>query len=97
MYETIGTAPLTILWGKKNCKRTIQVHQIEKTIWCGTVVRNRRFMGRWVWNITRFQNPMFISSIAKVNGKPKRYTKLPICEAIKKIVLAEKKKKKTYK
>ena len=93
MYETIGTDPLTVVWGR-NYLRTIQVNQIDKVTWCGTVIRNKKLIGRWIWSRNRFQNPVLISTIKKVNGKPKRFTKLPICEAIKKIVLAEIKRQK---
>lgn len=85
---------VSVPWGKKNCKRVIGIKQIAKSIWCGTVTRGRKITGRWVWDTRRFDNPVFISSIAKVNGKPKRFTKLPLCERIKELVRAEIKKQK---
>ena len=85
---------VSVPWGKKNCRRIIGIKQIAKSIWCGTVTRGRKITGRWVWDTRRFDNPVFISSIAKVNGKPKRYTKLPLCERIKELVRAEIKKQK---
>ena len=85
---------VSVPWGKKSCKRVIGIKQIAKSIWCGTVTRGRKITGRWVWDTRRFDNPVFISSIAKVNGRPKRYTKLPLCERIKELVRAEIKKQK---
>lgn len=81
--------PVSVVWGKKNCRRVIGIKQIAKSVWCGTVTRSRRITGRWVWDTRRFDNPVFISSIVTVNGKPKRYTKLPICEKIKDLVRNE--------
>lgn len=85
---------VSVPWGKKSCKRVIGTKQIAKSIWCGTVTRGRKITGHWVWDTRRFDNPVFISSIAKVNGRPKRYTKLPLCERIKELVRAEIKKQK---
>ena len=85
---------VSVPWGKKNCRRIIGIKQIAKSIWCGTVTRGRKITGRWVWDTRRFDNPVFISAIAKVNGKPKRYTKLPLCERIKELVHAEIEKQK---
>ena len=82
----------SVPWGQKKYKRVIGLKQIAKTIWCGTVTRGRKVTGRWVWNMYRFENPVFISSVVKVNGKPKRFTKLPVCERIKELVCAEIKK-----
>ena len=81
--------PISVVWGKKNCRRIIGIKQIAKSVWCGTVTRSRKITGRWVWDTRRFDNPVFISSIVMVNGKPKRYTKLPLCEKIKELVNAE--------
>lgn len=80
---------VSIPWGKKNCQRIIGIKRIAKSVWCGTVTKNKKVTGRWVWDMHRFDNPVFISSIVMVNGKPKRYTKLPLCEKIKELVNAE--------
>ena len=85
---------VSVPWGKKNCKRVIGIKQIAKSIWCGTVTRGRKITGRWVWDTRRFDNPVFISAITKVNGKPKRFTKLPLCDRIKELVRAEIKEQK---
>lgn len=80
---------VSIPWGKKNCQRIIGIKRIAKSVWCGTVTKNKKVTGRWVWDMHRFDNPVFISSIVMVNGKPKRYTKLPLCEKIKDLVRNE--------
>ena len=79
----------SVPWGKKKYEKAIHAKQVSQSIWYGTVTQKKRTVGRWIWDTNRFFSPVFISSIAKVNGKPKRYTKLPVCEAIKKMVLAE--------
>ena len=84
----------SVPWGKKKYEKAIHAKQVSQSIWCGPVMQGKRTIGRWIWDTNRFFSPVFISSIAKVNGKPKRYTKLPICEAIKKLVLAEIEKQK---
>ena len=86
----ISSVPL----GKKKYEKAIHAKQVSQSVWCGTVMQGKRTVGRWIWDTNRFFSPVFISSIAKVNGKPKRYTKLPVCEAIKKMVLAEIEKQK---
>lgn len=82
----------SVSWGKKKYEKAIHAKQVSQSIWCGTVTQKKRTVGRWIWDANRFYSPVFISSVTKVNGKPKRYTKLPVCEAIKKMVLAEIKK-----
>ena len=84
----------SVPWGKKKYEKAIHAKQVSQSIWYGTVTQKKRTVGRWIWDTNRFFSPVFISSIAKINGKPKRYTKLPVCEAIKKLVLAEIKKQK---
>ena len=84
----------SVPWGKKKYEKAIHAKQVSQYIWCGTVTQKKRTVGRWIWDTNRFFSPVFISSIAKINGKPKRYTKLPVCEAIKKLVLAEIKEQK---
>ena len=82
----------SVPWGKKKYEKAIHAKQVSQSVWCGTVMQGKRTVGRWIWDTNRFFSPVFISSIAKVNGKPKRYTKLPVCEAIKKMVRVEIKK-----
>ena len=84
----------SVPWGKKKYEKAIHAKQVSQSVWCGTVTQKKRTVGRWIWDTNRFFSPVFISSIAKINGKPKRYTKLPVCEAIKKLVLAEIEKQK---
>ena len=82
----------SVPWGKEEYKKAIHAKQVSQSVWYGTVTQKKRTVGRWIWDTNRFFSPVFISSIAKVNGKPKRYTKLPVCEAIKKMVRVEIKK-----
>ena len=84
----------SVPWGKKKYEKAIHAKQVSQSVWCGTVIQKKKTVGRWIWDTNRFFSPVFISSIDKVNGKPKRYTKLPVCEAIKKMVLAEIEKQK---
>ena len=84
----------SVPWGKKKYEKAIHAKQVSQSVWYGTVTQGKRTIGRWIWDTNRFFSPVFISSIAKVNGKPKRYTKLPVCEAIKKMILAEIEKQK---
>ena len=94
IFEENKETPYTfsVPWGKKKYEKAIHTKQVSQSIWCGTVTQKKRTVGRWIWDINRFFSPVFISSIAKVNGKPKRFTKLPVCERIKELVRAEIKK-----
>lgn len=83
----------SVPWGKEEYKKAIHTKQVSQSVWCGTVTRGKKIVGRWIWDTNRFFSPVFISSIAKVNGKPKRYTKLPLCEKIKDLVRTEMMKK----
>ena len=65
----------SVPWGKKKYEKAIHAKQVSQSVWCGTVMKGKKIVGRWIWDTNRFFSPVFISSVVKVNGKPKRFTK----------------------
>ena len=91
IFEKMGETPIKVEvpYGNKKHSRIVGIKRLSRNIWAGTVTRNKKVTGRWAWNISRFDNPVFISQIVSANGKPKRYTKISLCEVIKSLVNKE--------
>ena len=67
--------------------RYISIENNTGEVVYGRVATGLRECGKFIWDRTRFDSPLFISSVSHVNGKSKRIAKSKLNQAIKSIIL----------
>lgn len=70
-------------------QRCTGIRSPKEGVFEGHLTRNKKLMGRWVWDMNRFEQPVFYSALRNYpNGNPRYLTKGPLIHALKKLVMA---------
>lgn len=77
---------LETFYGNKKKTFVISIKKIDDAKWAGIVRKENKVMGYWLWD-KKFFMPVYVCIRESVRGHYKRYTQLPLCEAIKKHIL----------
>ena len=80
--------PLTVNWKGKKVKRQMGIKFLTDNIVVGYVTCNKTITGRYTWNATRYDLPVFRSTkLTYPNGQDVRIKKSPLNTAIKETIL----------
>lgn len=72
----------------KETKRQVGFRIVCRDTYGGHLTKSGKVMGKWIWNKSRFSQPVFFSALVEKNGRPARITRGPLIESLANLIVA---------
>lgn len=71
----------------KTAQRCAGIRKYGRDAYCGYLTKNKKLMGRWLWNMKSYNQPVFFSALKSDSwGRPLHTTRGPLIEALRNLV-----------